>query len=174
MAFARAVMQRSQAGIARGTGKVFEGGTGTRERTQPAVHDLERQRLQQRRQHHPAAARSVLVGWTLCLHLRTGRYQRFTLRKTHFFAIPLLAAPAIALGIDDAGPGPATAFVVRHAQLLEAGPARSYRRTMAQATCHCSGQGFSEPPSFGTDGPGQQAQKQNAPFRRVLKGQLAE
>jgi hypothetical protein len=38
-------------------------------------------------------------------------------RSAHFFAVPLLAAPAQALGINDAGPGSAAAFIFLHGNI---------------------------------------------------------
>jgi hypothetical protein len=36
----------------------------------------------------------------------------------HFFAVPLLATPATAFGVNDAGAGAAAAWVIVHSQLL--------------------------------------------------------
>lgn len=46
--------------------------------------------------------------------LKRGRVSRHGHRHAHFFTVPLLAAPAVALGVDDAGAGAAAAFVVLH------------------------------------------------------------
>ena len=60
-------------------------------------------------------ARWFLGGTVVDFHRQCGR------REAHFFTVPLLATPAVAFAIDDAGAAAAAAWIVVHLKLLSVG-----------------------------------------------------
>ena len=110
-------LRTEQSRIAHGSGKDIQGGCGTGDRSHPAANRQKGEILQAMCEVHaqcpPSPGGCIFIGRSLeqLWWLGIGR------RKTHFLAIPFLATPAVALGIDDAGPRTAAALVVRHGQL---------------------------------------------------------